>query len=768
MNPGFGGLGTDQEVFQTVIGGTADAVFLKDAEGRYLMINPAGCRISGLDEEGILGRTDGELFEAPVAHVMTEHDRLVIQSGRPFVFEERIPVPGGERIYHISRSPYRDKAGKVVGLIGVGRDISERKRSEEVLEQSEERARVLIEGVRDYAIFMLDPEGIVITWNSGARTTTGYQTSEIVGRSFEVFFPPSAAQAGEPGRLLGAARNQGQIETEGFRLRRGGANFWANHVLTALRSSDGGLRGFSSIMKDSTERKRAEAALREVSLREQAALEASRLKSEFLANMSHEIRTTMNGVLGMSSLLLDTQLSPQQRDYIGIVKNSAESLLGIIDDILDFSKIEAGKLAIHARDVDLFQLIEETLKSFSLAAERKGLQLVSRLDPAVPREVQADPTRLRQVLVNLLGNALKFTERGSVTLEAFLDPAPEPGSLQLRFKVRDTGIGISPESMSRIFQPFSQVESASNRRYGGTGLGLSICKRIVELMGGALGVESRAGEGSEFWFTIQLNAGRRPVDPVQSKGPSESAAPSGSSLMRILIAEDNPVNQMVMLRMLERLGYSADSVATGQEVLDALGRAHYDLILMDCQMPGMDGYEATRRIRARSGPESMMPVVALTANAMIGSREKCLEAGMNDFATKPVILDSLRELLERWIPRSVIDDADLDRLRKLEVGSGDAVVGEMIGIFLASASARLSRIRKGLLECNGAGVAAEAHGLRSAALALGARDWGQWLSKLEIAGSEGRLQEARDCFARLERDFPRVEFQLRRIASGGS
>ena len=382
------------------------------------------------------------------------------------------------------------------------------------------------------------------------------------------------------------------------------------------------------------------------------ALEASRLKSQFLANMSHEIRTPMNGVLGAANLLATTSLTEEQQEYVDILTTAGRALLGVINDILDFSKIEAGRVELEEAEFSVRDLFTGIGRMFESQATDKGLRLTLEVAPEVPDGVIGDGGRLRQVLTNLVGNAIKFTDSGSVAVNLVLVDA-SPSTANLRCEVADTGIGIAEEDIPRLFSDFTQVDPSMTRRFGGTGLGLAISDRLVRMMGGAIGCTSNPGGGSIFWFTVPLPLPSHPPTAAQSTLTAGSATPSGESTEGaplILVVEDNEVNAVILTRMLALHGYRSEAVPSGADALAAASNTTFAAILMDCQMPVMDGFTTTRKLRKREGTGPRTPIIATTATATTEDQSRCLAAGMDDYLPKPISMERLVEVLAKWAP----------------------------------------------------------------------------------------------------------------------
>ena len=797
-------------------------------------------------------------------------------------------------------------------------EVSERKRAEKYVDKLLRHNELILNSVSE-GIYGLDLDGNGTFINPAAAKMLGWDVSDLIGRPQHATLhhtrPDGAPYPQEECPIYAAFRDGAvhHVNDEVY-WRKDGASFPVEYTSTPIRENER-LIGAVVTFRDITERIQMEAELKQA---RDTAVESARLKSEFLANMSHEIRTPMNGVIGMTGLLLDTELDTEQRDCAETIRASADSLLTIINDILDFSKIEAGKLQFEILDFDLRQVVEDSLELQADRALDKEIELASLIPCAFATGLRGDPGRLRQVLTNLVGNALKFTERGEVIVQA--ERVAETDTvITLRFTVSDTGIGISPAAAKNLFQAFTQADGSTTRKYGGTGLGLCISRQLVELMNGEIGVTSTLGEGSTFWFTAQFE--KQPVEPVAvvsvkqsldqlrvlivddnatnrrilchqarcwgmmptevdsglqalellNAGAGESAAydlaildlmmpdMDGFDLARtikatphlaqlplvlltsfrerrhsetarevgiaayltkpvrqsqlygclttvmgnargsvtavmpwskrdrrgatktekaisnklILLAEDNIVNQKVAVRQLLKLGYRADTVASGREALEALGRIPYDLVLMDCQMPEMDGYEATNRIRLREGTTKHTPIVAMTAHALAGDRAKCLAAGMDDYVSKPVKAAELERVIERFLvdggedaqsDDKVLDESavPVDLARMFEVmGEDPAELRETLDLYLDDMADNLGKLLAAIASGNANEIMLLAHNAAGVSANCGIVALVAPLRELERLGREDQLNGVEVLSAQVDQEFDRVRLFLK-------
>ena len=617
-----------------------DLTVTADFDGHFTSVNPALEHILGWSQEEFMARPFIDMVH-PDDRAATLREVGKLADGEvTFNFLNRYEAKDGSYRW-LDRNAILSSDEEL--MYCAARDVTDRKRVEAALSASERQTHQILETAHD-AFVAIDAGGLITDWNPQAEAMFGWSRGEALGRDLaETIIPAGQREAHRHGlqRFLagGDSRILGNL-LELSALHRDGHEFAVELTISAVESEHG--YSFNAFMRDITERRRTH---RELALARDQALEASRMKSMFVANVSHEIRTPMNGVIGIGELLLDTKLDDEQREYAEMICASGDALLEVIDDILDFSKIEAGKLEIDEAEFALGELVESTCSLMAGQAHAKGVAVTTALDGWLPAAVTGDVVRVRQVLLNLLSNAVKFTDAGEVAVKVGSQTSSD-GRVLVRFEVSDTGIGVAPSSLVTLFESFKQADSSTTRRYGGTGLGLAISKQLVELMGGEIGAESVVGQGSRFWFVVPFrSAVAHEPAPVDAGGPMVELAHDDvpfATTFKLLVAEDNEINQIVASRLLQKLGYEVTIARHGREAVELHASGRYAAILMDCQMPELDGYAATREIRAREAGGRRTPIIAMTAHTMQGDRDKCIAAGMDDYLGKPLRAESLR------------------------------------------------------------------------------------------------------------------------------
>jgi PAS domain S-box-containing protein len=922
-------LAYERDLLRALLDYIPDRIYFKDVNCRFMRCSKSMARRLGLDDpREVIGKTDFDFHPSEQAQEFYNDEQRILVSGQPLInkLEKQVDVDGKEIWASVTKVPIYTQAGTIAGLVGLSRDITQLKQTEQALRQAEEKYRAIYENSVE-GIFQTTRDGRFLSANPALARLYGYNSPEEVVAALtdiehQLYVDPTRRD--EFSRLMIEHGEVSGFESQVYRKDK--SVIWISESARTAKDAAGNFLYYEGIVEDITLRKLAE--LEREKARE-AALENARTKAQFLANMSHEIRTPMNAITGMTGLLADTRLTKEQREYVETITNSTGTLLSVINDILDFSKIEAGKLTLEVIDFDLREAVEGSVEMLAERAAKKHIELACWIEPDVFGRLRGDPIRLRQILVNLVSNAVKFTEKGEVLLHA-TRLEEDAGRIVIRFEVKDTGIGITPQAMARIFQEFTQADGSTTRKYGGTGLGLTISKQLVSLMQGKIGVESQPGQGSTFWFqvpfekqphvervppnvdygavaglrvlvvddtashrqilhqhlqlwgiqadfapsaadamTIIQNAARASVpyplliidfdlpdtdglslaqsikgDPqfadtriimlttlldrlntttmkatgisaclvkplrqsrlleclVDAMSPSGAASarpmeadPRTSSRVpigtvarnvRVLLAEDNVVNQRIALKQLKKLGFSADSVSNGNEVLAALQRVPYDIIIMDCQMPEMDGYEVTRRIR-QSGSDSYIHlksapyIIALTANAMQGDREHCLSLGMNDYLTKPLHLRDLEAVLQRALLRSaptsqspapggpaepdpqVLDRTVINGLKELREPGQPDPLRELIELFLKDAQPRLEQMERAAEIGDLPKLAAATHAFKGSASNLGARRLATLCAALEKQSKAGDGDQSSNTLTQVTAEFTKVRDLLK-------
>jgi PAS domain S-box-containing protein len=657
-----------EERFRLLVESVRDyAIFMLDPGGRVLTWNAGAERFKGYKADEIIGQHFSRFYPPEaLARNLPEHElEVATETG---VFEDegwRVRKDGTLFWANVVITAMRNPQGELVGFAKVTRDLTQRRGHEEELRRSEERFRLLVEGVADYAIFMLDPNGRVATWNSAAERIKGYTADEIIGQHFSIFYPQDARESGWPEHELRVALEKGSITDIGWRLRKDGTAFWGNVTLTALRDDTGKLLGFAKLTRDMTEAKRIEAIESATQQREEmleaersarmAAQRATRLKDEFLATLSHELRTPLSAILGWTQVLLRgaTPKGPEeQKRAIEVIDRNARAQVQLIDDLLDLSRIMTGKLRLDLHQISFTSVVEAAVDSAKPAADAKGIRLKAVLGAA--RDiVSADGARLQQVVWNLLTNAIKFTPRGG-QVHVLLQRV----NSHLELTVSDTGIGIPAEYLPQVFERFSQKDASTTRAYGGLGLGLAICKQLVDLHGGVITAVSE-GEGKGATFSVQL-----PLSIVQldeQSGPRvhpTAEAPSTEMLslprldgLHVFAVDDERDARELLRAVLEDQGAQVTSFASAQDVLAALKTSRPTVLVCDVGMPTMDGYQLIRQLRSEEPRGERIPALALTAFARAEDRKRSLIAGYQAHLAKPFDVGELILIISDLVGR---------------------------------------------------------------------------------------------------------------------
>ncbi|MCG7379307.1 PAS domain S-box protein [Paenibacillus sp. ACRSA] len=624
---------------------TPAAVYSLDLEGRYSSVNRNLVQLLNIPRSELIGRSFlNNLDKSEVQNGKTYFEQ--VKQGKPQHYETCVVNAKGRKIdVSIMNVPIIVDQ-ELVGVYGILSDITERKDYTERIQELSKQHTLILNSVTE-GIYGLDADGITMFMNPAAASMFGYEVKELVGKSSHPIMHHSRADGSyfpveECPIHMTVMDGQRRLIKEDVFWRKDGSSFLVEYQVTPI-IDQGQIQGAVVVFNDVT-------GEREIVRAKETAELAAQAKSEFLSMVSHEIRTPMNGIVGMTELLIGTDLSEEQREYAQIIQESGDALLNILNDILDFSKLESGKMALAYEPFSLRKMLEQVAELFKSRANEKQLKIRYRLNPSIPEFMVGDAMRIRQILVNLVSNALKFTDQGSIDVTVDIIKGRRPESSVLDFAVKDTGIGIPADKLDQLFQSFSQLHPVINRKYGGTGLGLVISKRLVEIMGGSISVESEEAEGSTFRFAVPATSVDVPEEEAARQFSHDRTRQGDKIPISILVAEDHPVNRKILTEYLEKLGYTPDVCTNGVEAIEAISQKTYDIVLMDIQMPVMDGLKATDLVH-RLIPQDRLPtIIAVTGNSKREDKEACLEIGMRDFISKPVMLSELKRVLQQWGP----------------------------------------------------------------------------------------------------------------------
>ena len=770
-----------EALLRRVIDNTPASIFIKDDKGKYLLVNREFSQFYGMDPEDIVGISESEFLKDH--HIEDEKIKKYLKDDIDVVKHRKIkripedciasPVTNKKYWFQTVKAPLELKNNPNC-ILGVAVDITDRKMAEESVKESEKKYRQLAD-MLPQVVFECDNEGKLTFLNSQGLVTFGYSQKDFdSGLNILDLCPPEELEKvynhHEP------VKGTDYIASDRYvAKKKDGTPFPVTIFVNTIkeRGEELGLRG---IIIDETERKKTEEALIRT---KEAAEAANQAKSEFLANISHEIRTPMNGIMGMTDLVLDTELTEDQREYLEIVKKSSDSLLTLLNGMLDFAKIEAGKIQIEYVDFQLHSLIENVYQPMRVQADAKGLKLTYNISEELPEYLKGDPGKVHQILVNLINNAIKFTEHGEVHLDVQYGVpvnARDKSSVVVQFSISDTGIGIPNDQFEDIFDTFRQVDGTSTRRYGGTGLGLSICKRLVEEMEGTIWVESEVEKGSTFSFLLMFETGSKPVEYFESiQYEEEQEQTNFIKGLKILLVEDDVVNQEVAKGVLNKYGHYVTIAENGKEAFECLDNDNFDLILMDVQMPVMNGFEATQQIRSGKAhhTDPQIPIIALTAHTMKGDRERCLEIGMDDFISKPIhtlhFIQTIQNVAIAKKIKPILSEADeYEDYRKIgennnlaidvdavkhRLGGDEALLYKIWNTFLETAPVLKEELNKAIDLSDFDLIERTAHSLKSASGNAGASKVKDEAFRIELAARNADIEKIQNNYREMDKEF---------------
>nr|WP_279287016.1 PAS domain S-box protein [Heliobacterium chlorum] len=774
-----------EESYRSIVTAMAEGMVVQGRDGRIVRANRTAEQILGLTVEQMEGRTSVDprwraIHEDGSPFPGEDHPAMVtLQTGEPcHNVIMGVHKPTGELTWvQINSEPLRQPDSEIpYQVVTTFSDITERRRIEETLLATREQLSNVFENL-DLLFWSLDTTNQkMLQFSSVSEKIYGVPREAFMENPdlwMQFIHPDEFEEVMSTVSLV----EDGQPLANEYRIiRHDGTVRWVRDHMIPVLDSDKKVIRLDGLVMDITDKKQVEEELQKA---KKKAEESSQAKSNFLAMMSHEIRTPMNGILGMTDLLLDTDLSKEQQEYAEAVMESATVLLNVINDILDYSKVEAEKMELHMVDFSLPPLVHSVTKLFANRAKEKGIELTTNISSQSTPPLWGDPNRIRQVLLNLVNNAMKFTDNGNVTVDVQVE-SEDGVELWVRFAVTDTGIGISKDVQERLFHPFTQADSSTSRRFGGTGLGLAISKRLVELMGGRIGVNSVPGKGSTFWFTLPLRIAVQPHAFFKEEKTPEIKGWRDKKLgindtyfhvdLPILLVEDNLVNQRLATALLERLGLTVHAVSNGLEAIGAVAKQDYALIFMDCHMPEMDGFETTAVIRDwESETTRHVPIIAITALAMQGDREKCLYAGMDDYISKPIDPEKLIALLKHWLPlkpehRAVIDMASLAQVLGVKETDLDELLDDILSTYIDESAHLMEHLNLAVAHRESTGIKENAHALKSASAAIGAKTFTSLCAQMESCGRSGDIGCTGELFQRLETEYVQVLAALAQVS----